>query len=127
MQTKNKQRNWFDVRNENTELSKSNVSANAHLVYLVLTLFAGSNSECWPTEDTILLQTGLSDKRTVRKSIAELEKAGFVTISQKKNGRNPNHYKLICREQADCMTNEPSSKNPYDKLLANGNWKEIEE
>lgn len=70
----------------NYVLYKSDLTANAKLVYAMLLSYAwGAKDHARPGQDRIAKQCGLS-KRTVIRAIKELSSAGFLTILRRGRG-----------------------------------------
>jgi hypothetical protein len=74
--------NWLLCRKE--------VSSGAKLCYARLAQFAGRAGECYPKQETLAVELGVSS-RTVRAHLAELEKFKLIE-SQQKGLKMPNSY-----------------------------------
>jgi hypothetical protein len=77
-------------------------------VLTILSLHADRYGVCWPSVGTIMLKTGLGE-RTVRRAIADLKDAGWMTISGTAGGVN--RYRL---DVARIMANPCRSDTPAD-------------
>ena len=82
------QRGWTGVPNfilENGELS-----AGAKLTYAMLLKYARELDQCFPGQERLARDMG-NGRRSIGRYIAELEKAGLVTVKRRGQGR-PNLY-----------------------------------
>ena len=72
------------------------LSAASRVVYFTLTTYAGNEGQAWPKQSTLAEVTGYTE-RTVRRSIAELEGAGFLCseVRDPSSWRRTNIYTLI--------------------------------
>lgn len=63
-------------------LTNKDISVGAKLAYAMLLKYAWHNDACFPGQATLAADTG-SGERSVRRYLAELEKAGFLEIVQR--------------------------------------------
>lgn len=82
------QRGWTGV--PNFILESQAVSVGAKLTYAMLLKYAREMNECFPGQDRLAADMG-TGKRSVVRYIAELEKAGLLTVKRRGQGR-PNLY-----------------------------------
>ncbi len=82
------QRGWTGV--PNFILESKEVSAGAKLTYAMLLKYARELDQCFPGQDRLAKDMG-HGARSVRRWLRELERAGFITIKQRGQGR-PNLY-----------------------------------
>ena len=73
-------------------LYNGKLSPGAKLTYAMLLKYAWQNDYCFPGQETLAKDMGVSD-RSVRTYLQELEKADFVTIKQRGLGK-VNLYEL---------------------------------
>jgi hypothetical protein len=73
-------------------LVSTKISPGAKLAYTMLLKYAWEKDFCFPGQDTLAKDMG-SGVRSVIRYMQELEKAGFVKITRKGQGR-PNLYEL---------------------------------
>jgi uncharacterized phage protein (TIGR02220 family) len=57
------------------------IKPNSKLVWGRLAQYAGEKGYCWPSQDTLADETGLS-RDTVLRSVKELEKDGFIVVGR---------------------------------------------
>lgn len=76
----------------NVILKSTKLSVGAKLAYAMLLSYAWQNDHCFPGQDTLAEDMGVS-KRSVVSFIKELDRTGYVTV--KRQGLNrPNLYTL---------------------------------
>ena len=73
------------------ESRRSDLSPAERHVLLILAWRANAEMECWPSEETIMADTGLS-KRTVQRVLQRLTELGIITVI--KSHRATNRYTL---------------------------------
>ncbi|MHC4397631.1 MAG: helix-turn-helix domain-containing protein, partial [Planctomycetota bacterium] len=99
-----------------------NLTAYDIRVYLYLKLRQGENSNTWPSPETIAKDIGISEK-TVRKSIANLKKQGYLkVIKPNKKGRGYyNKYVIIEPKKVVNPTtlSEKGGKSFHQKVVGN--------
>jgi biotin operon repressor len=76
----------------NAILKSSEVSPTAKLTYAMLLSYAWQNDYCFPGQERLATDIGVSD-RSVRTYLKELETKGLLSIKQQGQGR-PNIYHL---------------------------------
>ena len=82
------QRGWTGV--PNFILESQAISVGAKLTYAMLLKYAREMNECFPGQDRLAADMG-SGRRSVVRYIAELERAGLLTVKRRGQGR-PNLY-----------------------------------
>lgn len=83
-------------------LEDESLKAADKSVYAVLCMYAGNTtSECFPSRDTLIKKSGVSDK-TLRNSIAKLKECGYISVEKRynKEGRASNLYTLLESDNA---------------------------
>jgi len=76
----------------NAILKSGDISAGAKLVYALLLSYAWHNDYCFPGQDRLAEDIGIS-RQSVNTHVKELERKGFVKIERKGQGR-ANLYEL---------------------------------
>lgn len=76
----------------NTVLESSAISPGAKLAYAMLLKYAWQNDFCFPGQDRLAKDMGVS-LRSTNSYIQELEKKSFINITRRGQGR-PNLYEL---------------------------------
>ena len=76
-------------------LTNRDLSVGAKLYYAMLLKYAREKSYCFPGQETLAEDTG-SGERSLRRYQEELEKAGFLEVTQRDLGKT-NFYKLDLR------------------------------
>lgn len=76
----------------NAILRSGDISAGAKLVYALLLSYAWHNDYCFPGQDLLAEDIGIS-RQSVNTHVKELERKGFVKIKRKGQGR-ANVYEL---------------------------------
>lgn len=76
----------------NTVLESSAISPGAKLAYAMLLKYAWQNNFCFPGQDRLAKDMGVS-LRSTNSYIQELEKKAFINITRRGQGR-PNLYEL---------------------------------
>lgn len=69
------------------------LSPTAQSVFVVLDFRRGKNKAAWPSIPTIGKDTGIRDRRTVERAIAELEKKNLLRVKREKG--KPNQYQIL--------------------------------
>lgn len=82
----------------NHMLRSSRISPGAKLAYTMLLSYAWQNDYCFPGQDRLSRDIGVSE-RSVRSYLQELEAKEFLTIKRQGQGR-PNLYILDVRQRA---------------------------
>jgi hypothetical protein len=67
------------------------ISGMAFRVYVNLLLYAGTKGICWPSQELLATEAGVS-VRQLREYLKELEDAGWITIQRQRN--KPSIYRL---------------------------------
>lgn len=86
-----------------TLMSSPDIDKTAKLIIAYLLTYCGDNSECWPSQETISHDLGLS-KRTIRRAMQGAELAGYVRRRQKARGRGHGSYSIYT---ISCMESYP--------------------
>lgn len=82
-----RERNWFWL--ENSLIDRTDLELVEKMLYIVLARYANNTtSECFPSEDTLIIGTGVKDKRTIRKYIKNLEEKGLIEVVRSKGKSN---------------------------------------
>ena len=81
----------YQLLNAVLEARRSDLSPAERHVLLVLAWRANAEMECWPSEETIMADTGLS-KSTVQRALKRLMELGVITVI--KSHRATNRYTL---------------------------------
>ena len=76
-------------------LTNKDLSVGAKLYYAMLLKYAREKDYCFPGQETLAEDTG-SGERSLRRYQEELEKAGFLEVTQRGLGKT-NFYKLDLR------------------------------
>ena len=76
-------------------LTNKDLSVGAKLYYAMLLKYAREKDHCFPGQDTLAQDTG-SGERSLRRYQEELQKAGFLEVTQRGLGKT-NYYKLDLR------------------------------
>ena len=76
----------------NELLRDTSLSRDARLTWIALKSHAWQDPECWPGQETLARELGVS-VRQVRRYLTELEEAGLVETVQQGRGR-PNRYRV---------------------------------
>ena len=76
-------------------LTNKDLSVGAKLYYAILLKYARENDHCFPGQQRLAEDTG-SGERSLRRYQEELEKAGFLEVTQRGLGKT-NWYKLDLR------------------------------
>ena len=79
----------------NAILKSAELSPSAKLTYAMLLSYAWQNDYCFPGQERLATDIGVSD-RSVRTYLKELETKGLLTIKQQGQGK-PNMYYLDLR------------------------------
>lgn len=79
----------------NDDLLNRDLSVNARFMYALLLCYARQNNECFPGQERLAEDAGVS-VRTVRRWLMELEEAGYIRIIQQ-GLKKPNRYLLVDR------------------------------
>lgn len=74
----------------NCLMEYSEISSTAKLVWARLSQYAGEKGYCWPKQETLAKEVGLSTDR-VKRVLAELKDAGFIEIKHPKGVDKLNH------------------------------------
>jgi hypothetical protein len=82
------QRGWTGV--PNFILESKEISVGAKLVYAMLLKYAREMDECFPGQERLARDMG-TGKRSIVRYIAELERAGLLSVKRRGQGR-PNLY-----------------------------------
>ena len=80
-------------------MSRQEIGSSAKLVYARLAQYAGKVGRCFPKQESIAREIGVSE-RTVRNAIEELEKNGLIIVSQV-GLQMPNEYAFLHHEWMD--------------------------
>jgi len=86
-------------------LESPRVSAHARFAYAILLKYAWEKDYCYPGQATMAKDMGVTE-RSVRTYLQELEKAGFIEIKQKGQGK-PNLYILKLKPSGRDRKNFP--------------------
>lgn len=82
-----REREWFWL--ENSLIDRTDLELVEKMLYIVLARYANNTtSECFPSEDTLIIGTGVKDKRTIRKYIKNLEEKGLIQVIRSKGKSN---------------------------------------
>ena len=73
-------------------LTNSTIGVGAKLTYAMFLHYAWNNNSCFPGQDRLAEEIGMSRPR-VNEFIKELERAGFITITRRGQGKT-NLYRL---------------------------------
>jgi DNA-binding transcriptional ArsR family regulator len=74
------------------EILSFDLPAGEKLLFLVLRIRRGSNDSCWPSQDTLQADTGLT-KRSVRNHTISLEQRGLLKIGRRgEDGRQYEYF-----------------------------------
>lgn len=76
----------------NAILKSSEISSGAKLVYALLLSYAWHNDFCFPGQDRLAEDIGVS-RQSVNTHVKELEKKGFIAVKRQGQGR-PNIYEV---------------------------------
>lgn len=82
-------------------LVSKKVSVGAKLTYAMLLKYAWQNNFCYPGQERLAEDIGVT-KRSVVTFIKELEKAGFINIERRGQGR-PNRYTLNLKPRSKSL------------------------
>ena len=74
-------------------MRRTDLSANAKLLYARLVLFVGQNDTAWPSRETLANELGIH-LESVKRAIAELANAGLIERKQRGHNRT-NEYTII--------------------------------
>lgn len=81
-------------------MSSPDLDKTAKLIIAYLLTYCGDNSECWPSQETISHDLGLS-KRTIRRATRGAQLSGYVRRRHKSKGRGHGSftvYTISCME-----------------------------
>lgn len=95
----------------NAILRSSSLTPAAKMTYAMLLSYAWQNDYCFPGQERLAKDIGVSD-RSVRTYLKELEEKGLLTIKQQGQGR-PNLYTLDLQAKLliTGVTSKPDRKN----------------
>jgi hypothetical protein len=82
--------NWSELRDI---LDWGDLPPSEKLVFLALRIRQGSNASCWPSQERIASDTGLS-KRSVRTITRNLERLGLIRIGRRSDDGRSKEYVL---------------------------------
>lgn len=82
--------NWSELRDI---LDWGDLPPSEKLVFLALRIRQGSNASCWPSQERIASDTGLS-KRSVRTITRNLERLGLIKIGRRSDDCRSKEYVL---------------------------------
>ena len=77
-------------------LRRDEISANAKLVYARLAQYGGKDGECFPLQETIASETGLSEYQVCR-AIGQLKRVKLIDSVQR-GLHKPNMYHFLIHE-----------------------------
>ncbi|KXZ40039.1 Helix-turn-helix domain-containing protein [Alkalithermobacter thermoalcaliphilus JW-YL-7 = DSM 7308] len=82
-------REWHYTIVENHVL-KSDISPHAKLLYVILCMYSNKEKECFPSYETLLINTGIKSRATLAKAIKQLKDVGILEVinRQKENASN---------------------------------------
>jgi Helix-turn-helix domain len=89
----------------NTVLESGAISPGAKLAYAMLLKYAWQNDFCFPGQDRLAKDMGVS-LRSTNSYIQELEKKAFINITRRGQGR-PNLYELNLTPRSKGMARTP--------------------
>jgi hypothetical protein len=75
-------------------LCDSSISPKARIVFLLLDEVAREKGTAFPSQRTLADKTGFSE-RSVQRALAELRKAGSISVSRRREEHGPNEYSLV--------------------------------
>ena len=75
-------------------VTRPELSPNARLVYVGLTLYAGGTGQAWPSPTTLATQLGLG-RSTVYRALDELEAAGIIIRDRRTTGAGADRPTLV--------------------------------
>lgn len=81
----------------NCILKQNTISSNAKVVYALLLSYAWYNDYCFPGQDRLERESGMS-QATISRSISELREAGLLEVERRGQGKT-NIYTLHARAQ----------------------------
>lgn len=84
-------------------LKRDDISSNAKVVYALLLSYAWYNDHCFPGQNRLEEESGMS-QATISRSISELQEVGLLKVERRGQGKT-NIYTLYARVQR-----KPSSK-----------------
>jgi len=97
-------------------MRRTDLSANAKLLYARLVLFVGENDTAWPSRETLANELGIH-LESVKRAIAELANAELIERKQRGQNRT-NEYIIIdaghicaTSKQTTQVTNDPPSRS----------------
>ena len=92
------------------------LSGNEKLVFILMANYADEYDRCYPSQDTLARQAGLSI-RTIQRIVEKLEELGYLLILRRGTGNKSSIYKL-CFEVSE---NQSSQNVPPDNLSGRQN------
>lgn len=93
----------------NAVLESDSISPGAKLAYAMLLKYAWQNDFCFPGQDRLAKDMGVS-LRSTNSYIQELEKKAFINITRRGQGR-PNLYELNLTPRTGKKTSEQRRRN----------------
>ena len=114
----------------NLVLLDTTLSDGAKVTYLVLLHHARQTARCFPGQDTLAAERGVSD-RSIRSHLAELVGRGLVTVERRGRAKS-NYYWLesledVYRKQTSTQAHDRKNSSATDRKFASGPLRTLEE